>query len=207
MARKKQFDYFGSLDQLASNGYEAAVILHDLLHDYSPARLTTEAERIHALEREGDQLVQAIVNELYDAFITPIDREDIVQIMDKLDDILDGLNATTYLLENLVITSIREGIEHFAQLIVEATAGVKTATKEFSKFKSSKTLKKMIEEVNSIEAQADKLYSQLTKDLFTNEEDPVEIIKWKDILDQLEDIIDDSEDAVDSIDSLVIKNT
>lgn len=207
MARKKEFDYFGSLEQLAKNASQAAIVLNDLITDFSQTRLMTEAEKVHKLEREADQMVQDILNELYDSFITPIDREDIVEITERIDDVIDGINATTYLLENLVITSIRPNTSYFSKFVVDTTSGMLTATKEFAKFKNSKTLKKMIHEVNLIESQADKLYSELTKSLFTEEKDPIEIIKWKDIYDQLENVVNSSEDVVDIIAGLVIKNT
>lgn len=207
MARKKDFDYFGSMEHLAKNASQAAIVFNELMLDYSSTRLMAEAEKIHKLEREADQMVQDIFNQLYDAFITPIDREDIVEITERLDDVIDGINATTYMLENLVITSIRPNTSYFSKFVVDATSGMLTATKEFAKFKNSKTLKNMIHEVNLIESQADKLYSELIKELFTNEKDPIEIIKWKDIYDQLENVVNSSEDAVDIIAGLVIKNT
>lgn len=204
---KKQFDYFGSLEHLAKNASQAAVVLDELITEFSITHLMTCAEKIHNLEREADQIVQDILNELYDSFITPIDREDIVEITERLDDVIDGINATTYMMENLNITSIRPNSNFFSKFVVDVTSGVLTATKEFAKFKNSKTLKKMIHEVNLIESQADKLYSELIKELFTKEKDPIEIIKWKDIYDQLEDVVNTSEDVVDIIAGLVIKNT
>ena len=148
-----------------------------------------------------------LTNELYDAFITPIDREDILVISERIDDILDGINGVTYLFENLVIEKMRPETDVFVDMIVTAAKGVHTATGEFPKFKHSKTLKSMIDEVNTIESEADRLYSRLKKDLFTEEKDPIEVIKWKEIYERLEAIINNSEDAVDIIDGMVIKNT
>lgn len=90
---------------------------------------------------------------------------------------------------------------------VEATAGVLTATKEFAKFKNSKTLHTMINEVSEIEGKADKLYSESLKELFTNEQNPVEVIRWKNVYDQLEELLNASESVVNVIGGLVIKNS
>ena len=144
---------------------------------------------------------------MYDSFITPIDREDILVISERLDDILDGIMGLTYLFENLVITKIRPETNLFAEMIVQATQGVETALKEFPKFKNSKTLRQMINDVNTIESEADLLYSKMKKALFTDEKEVLEIIKWKDIYDRFESIINDTESAVDIIDGMVIKNT
>ena len=207
MARKKSFDYFAAMEQLATNGHLAAKRFLMLMNDYSEASLTEATTEIHALEKEGDEVITELTNELYDSFITPIDREDILIISERLDDILDGIMGLTYLIENLVITSLRPETVAFAVMSELATQGVQTALKEFPKFKNSKTLRQMINDVNCIESEADLLYSKLKKGLFTNEKDVLEIIKWKDIYERFETIINDTEGAVDIIDGMVIKNT
>ncbi|MBO0473299.1 DUF47 domain-containing protein [Enterococcus ureasiticus] len=207
MARKKQFDYFGELEHLAKNAHQAAELLEMIALDYSLELLENEAEKIHVLEREGDQIVQKIMSELYISFITPIDREDIVEITQRLDDVLDTINSIAYLLSSLVVKELNDNAMVFITYGVEATAGVLTATKEFAKFKNSKTLHAMIDEVSEIEGKADKLYSDSLKDLFTNEQNPIEVIRWKNVYDQLEEMLNASESVVDVIGGLVIKNS
>lgn len=207
MARKKHFDYFGELNHLAANASESAQILQAIMQDYSLEKLVDKAEKIHALEKESDEIVQKIVNELYISFITPIDREDIVQITDHLDDILDSINSLTYLMDHLVVESVTEPALELTDYIVKAAAGVQTATKEFAKFKNSKTLVSMIDEVNQIESQGDRLYSNSIKELITTEKDVLKVIKWKDVYDQLEATINACEVAVNIIVGIVIKNS
>lgn len=207
MARKKQFDYFGKLEQMAQYSFESAALLLDLILDYSTEKFLDKSEEIHRLEGLGDRISKEIMTELYDAFITPIDREDIVLITNRLDDILDELNATTYLFENLLVYTIRPNTDQFLQLIVTATSDVVSATKEFAKFKHSKVLKHYIDQVNETESEADKLYSALVKNLFAHEKDPIEVIKWRDIYNHLEMITDACEAAADVIEGLVIKNS
>lgn len=207
MARRKQYDFLDAMAHLTKNAAAAAEVLVQLVKNYSAENLITEAEKIHDLEKEGDKIVTELTNELYDAFITPIDREDILIIAERIDDILDGINALTYLFENLAITKIRPQTDEFAQLVLVAANGVHTAMLEFPKFKHSKTLKKMIDEVNRVESESDRLYSKLKKGLFTEETDLLEIIKWKDVYDRFEQIVNATEAAVDIIDCMVIKNT
>ena len=207
MARKKQFDYFGELEHLAKNAHQAAKLLEMIASDYSLDYLEKEAVKIHDLEREGDQIVKRILSELYVSFITPIDREDIVEITERLDDVLDTINSIAYLLSSLVVKELKKNALVFIDYAVEATAGVLSATKEFAKFKNSKTLHTMIDEVSEIEGKADKLYSESMKELFTAEENPIEVIRWKNVYDQLEELLNASESAVDVIGGLVIKNS
>ena len=207
MARKKQYDYLGTMEKLSENAYEAAKILEEIVADYSLEALEQKSGKIHELERASDAMIDELTNELYDAFITPIDREDILIISERLDDILDGIHAMTYLFENLVITEIRPETDKFTHLLSSATKGVHTAMQEFPKFKNSKTLKNMILKVNHVESEGDRLYSRLKKQLFSEETNVLEIIKWKEIYDRFESLLNDSEDAVDIIDGLIIKNT
>lgn len=207
MARKKQYDFFKAIAQLADNTHQAAEIFAVLVQNYDPATLIADSEKIHILEKDSDQVITELTNELYDAFITPIDREDILVISERIDDILDGINGLTYLFENLVVSEMRPETENFAQMIATAAKGVHTATEELPKFKVSKTMKSLIDEVNSTESEADRLYSKLKKRLFSEETDLLTIIKWKEIYDKFEETINASEDAVDIIDGMIIKNS
>ncbi|MCT8309734.1 DUF47 family protein [Tetragenococcus halophilus] len=207
MGRKKQYDYFKKMEQLAENVHTAAEILEEIVDNYSTTDFSERAEKIHEIEKNSDQIVEELTNELYDAFITPIEREDILVVSERLDDILDGINAMTYLFENLVITQMRAETDKLAALVTEAAKGVHEAMKEFPKFKNSKALKELISDVNYVESQGDRLYSRLKKHLFSKEQDVLEIVKWKEIYDGFELIINYHEDAVDLIDGMIIKNT
>lgn len=207
MGRKKQYDYFKKMEQLAENVHTAAEILEEIVDNYSTTDFSERAEKIHEIEKNSDQIVEELTNELYDAFITPIEREDILVVSERLDDILDGINAMTYLFENLVITQMRAETDKLAALVTEAAKGVHEAMKEFPKLKNSKDLKKLISDVNYVESQGDRLYSRLKKHLFSKEQDVLEIVKWKEIYDGFELIINYHEDAVDLIDGMIIKNT
>ncbi|WJS83099.1 DUF47 domain-containing protein [Tetragenococcus halophilus] len=186
MGRKKQYDYFKKMEQLAENVHIAAEILEEIVDNYSTTDFSERAEKIHEIEKNSDQIVEELTNELYDAFITPIEREDILVVSERLDDILDGINAMTYLFENLVITQMRAETDKLAALVTEAAKGVHEAMKEFPKLKNSKDLKKLISDVNYVESQGDRLYSRLKKHLFSKEQDVLEIVKWKEIYDGFE---------------------
>lgn len=207
MARKKQYNYFQTMELLAKNAHLAAEHLEQIVQTFNPETIEVDSEVVHQLEKENDQLIDELTNELYDAFITPIDREDILIISERLDNIIDGINAMTYLFQNLVITEIRPGADVFASHVNQAVKGVHYAILEFPKFKNSKKMKQLILEVNQIESEADLLYSSLKRELFSNEKDPIEIIKWKEIFERFEKIVNECEISVDVIDGMIIKNT
>ena len=138
MARKKQYNYFNTMELLSENAYLAAEHLETIFENYNAEELIENSEVIHQLEKKNDLLVDELTNQLYDAFITPIDREDILIISECLDDIIDGINSMTYLLENLVVTTIRPETQTFSAFVSRAAKGVHLAMIEFPKFKNSK---------------------------------------------------------------------
>lgn len=207
MARRKKYDYFKTLENIAENSYKSAEVLEKIMQNYSLDHLETESELIHHLEKENDRLILELTNELYDAFITPIDREDIMLLAESLDDILDGINGITYMFENLSIKELRADIDLFANLVVKATKGVLDAMREFPKFKNSKNLRDLLKVVRNTESEADRLFSRLKKELFYGDNDLLEIIKWKEIYERYEWISNSTENAVDLIGNLIIKNT
>ena len=207
MAKKRGYDYFEAMADLAKKSNEAAVLLQQIVSHYEVDEMLRIADQIHTLEREGDEIVAQIMSELNHSFITPIDREDIVLITELLDDILDGINSIPYQFDNFIITKMRPKTEEMANFMVAATAGVAGVTAEFSKFKNSKSLGELISEVNRIESETDCLYSSLLKELFSKETDVLEVIKWKELFRRFENVVDMSEKAVDVLAGLVIKNS
>lgn len=207
MARKKEFNYFTALANLALKGEEAAKVLLVMIQEYDYEKNREKIEKIHLIENEADTISREILDELNHSFVTPIDREDIVGITENLDDIVDGINALAYLFDTYLIKDLRPKTEKIAGYVVEATEGITIATNEFAKFKHSKTLKSMIAQVNKIEEKTDDLYRALIKELFTREADVLNVVKWKSVYEGFEKVINNTEIAADNLEGLVIKNT
>lgn len=207
MARRKGYDYFASMELLANDALCAADILREIVLSYSPEFLRERADEIHDLEKKSDEVVKEIMKELYVSFITPIDREDIVQLVEKLDNIMDGINGLTYEFQYLNIQEMRENTVEYVNLIEMGVASVQEAVKEFAKFKNSKVLEQKIDEANQMESQGDTVYTRELTDLFTNETDPIEVIRWQKVYSSFEKVLDSCEDAADVMTGLVIKNS
>lgn len=207
MLRKKKFDFFEAMEHLSSNAQEISTVLSNMLVDFDPNTWSSQSKRVHKLEDDGDEDVIRIMHELYVSFITPIDREDIVQLVDKLDNIIDGIDGLTYEFDYLNIQTLRPQTDQFMQLICEATVSVEQAVQEFAHFKNSKTLNQNIENANHIESLGDDLYTKNMSILFAEEPDPVEIIRWQKIYAGFEKVLDACEDCADVMTGLVIKNS
>jgi predicted phosphate transport protein (TIGR00153 family) len=184
---------------------KAAQQLLDMLEDYS--NVTERAKLIHETEHEGDKLLHEILHKLNRSFITPIDREDIVTLSGELDDILDSIEDVANLFDMLSITHVRPEALEMAKLILVGCEALNEAIKEFAHFKNSKKLNELIIHVNHAEEEGDRMHRRVIKDIYKNEKDLLELIKWKEIFDMMEDVLDNCENVADLIDGLVIKNS
>lgn len=208
MIRKKKFDFFKAMQHLADDALKASKVLTEIIENYDPDQFSEKCQQINDIETDGDEDVKKMMNELYVAFITPIDREDIVQLVDKLDNIIDGINGLTYEFYYLNIQEMRPETDKFMDLINEAIAAVQQSVAEFSHFKNSKTLVQNIDNTNRIESLGDELYTKHLRKLFSEEEnDPITIIRWQKIYGGFEKVLDSCEDCADVMGGLVIKNS
>ncbi|AUI72301.1 DUF47 domain-containing protein [Companilactobacillus alimentarius] len=208
MIRKKKFDFFKAMQHLADDALKASKVLTEIIENYDPDQFSEKCQQINDIETDGDEDVKKTMNELYVAFITPIDREDIVQLVDKLDNIIDGINGLTYEFYYLNIQEMRPETDKFMDLINEAIAAVQQSVAEFSHFKNSKTLVQNIDNTNRIESLGDELYTKHLRKLFSEEEnDPITIIRWQKIYGGFEKVLDSCEDCADVMGGLVIKNS
>jgi predicted phosphate transport protein (TIGR00153 family) len=179
----------------------AAERLAELVDHYD--RLDERIAEIQALEKRGDELDHEINAKLEDAFVTPFDREDIHQLISRLDDVLDFIEEVAdtcilYKIEEPSSTALAQ-----AEIIVKQTEEIVRA---LEKLKGFKGVGAHWIEIHRLENEGDRVVRQAMADLFTNGVDAVEIIRWKDLYALLEDTIDSCEDVANVIERIVVKH-
>ena len=204
MARKKEMDYFDVLITAVSYSHQAAVALDDLLNNY--VDVSAKAEAIHDLEHMADDECHRLTDALHVAFITPIDREDLYGMIKSIDDITDHIEDVSNRFDMFSIAVVRPEAKQMSRLIVRATDVLRQALVEFKTFKKSKRVNELIRDVNTVEGEGDRLYRNIVKRLFTENERTVDIIKWKDIYDDMENVLDSCEDVANIIEGVLMKN-
>jgi predicted phosphate transport protein (TIGR00153 family) len=202
---KRNYSYFEQFEKQIQFCEKAAEQLVAMLEDYTDVQI--KAERIHDTEHNADEQLHELMQELNRSFVTPIDREDIVHLANALDDITDAIEDVANLLDVMSIETVKPEAKGMSLLIDEGCKALSELVSEFHLFKSSKKLNDLIIKVNEVEAEGDVLHRSVTKELFKNEKDAVELIKWKQIFDTMEDTLDIIEDVADMIDGLIIKNS
>jgi uncharacterized protein len=195
---EKFFDLFV---EDARNVLAGARLLDEFFRSYDQRERI--AVQLRELERQGDVISHNIGSRLAKTFVTPFDREDIHQLISRLDDVLDFIEevADTCILYKIDEPSPRAA-EH-AEIIVRACEEVVRA---LEKLKGFKGVEDHWIEIHRLENEGDRVTRQAVADLFTNGNDAIEIIKWKDVYALLEDAIDACEDVANVIERIVVKH-
>ncbi|MHB8055671.1 MAG: DUF47 domain-containing protein [Candidatus Aminicenantales bacterium] len=160
------------------------------------------------IEHKADEITHEIINLINKSFITPFDREDIYRLIHEYDDIIDLLENTLHNIYLYEVTGKRPFIDEFARLIARATTALIALVKEtFDKQKFTADIWKLIREIHDIEDEGDVIYHRTLRQLFKEEKDPIELIKWKDILITLERVIDVFQYMSNTIEGIVVKGS
>jgi uncharacterized protein Yka (UPF0111/DUF47 family) len=198
----KDIDFFSQFEKAGSNTIEAANILVELFDTFE--NIEERIARIHDIEHENDDLTHETMQQLGQTFVTPIDREDIHALATSLDDVLDLLWAAGDRVALFKVPQGRPGATALARSLQENTIVVHRAMQELRRKKYAAALESCIE-INRLENVADELFRTEIAALFTEETDPILIIKWKEILELLEFATDKCEDVANTIESVVLK--
>jgi predicted phosphate transport protein (TIGR00153 family) len=180
----------------------AADRLAEMLESYD--RLDERVADIQALEKRGDEIDREISQRLEDAFVTPFDREDIHELTVRLDDVVDGIQATA---ETFVIYGVERPTDE-ARALARILADQATQLVEaLTRLDGLKGLDPFLVAVHDLEHEADALSRAAVARLFQDGSDPLEVIKWRDIYRELENAIDAAEDAAEAIERMFHKAT
>ncbi len=204
--KNKEMDYYECFNKASGLSIKAAKQLEDLMTNYMD--VAQKAAGIHEVEHEADGVFHKMVEELSRAFITPIDREDILQIASNIDNIVDNIEDVANMLDMFSIRQIPEPAKIMTSLIVKSCSALEKAVNEFKNFKKSgKQLTQLIIQVNQYEEEGDKFYRRTVKELYLQEANPIEIMKWKEIYDKMEDTLDACEEVANLLEAMAIKNS
>lgn len=208
MAKKTRFDYFDAFERIGAYAEQEANMLLELLTDFDPALLPEQLKRMHELENASDLVNHEVFTNIVTEFITPIDREDIIELTQELDDVVDRIEAV---LQHLYMLNIQEidvpGAMDMARIIVKATEALRQALIEFPNYKKSSTLHKHIVNVNTYEEEADAVYLESLHSLYVENGDALRLTAWSELFDRLERSCDACEHAADVVTTIVMKNS
>ena len=198
---EKFFDLFTSVATLT---VEAARLQQDLLRA-DQQRRGAIVDQIKRLEHQADQVTHEVVTRLDRVFITPLDREDIHLLASRLDDVMDLIDGTARRLQMFRAGEAPDGARLIAEVIIRATEQIQVAVGSLEKNKAGTVLEACVQ-VKRLEEEGDSLYHEWLGKLFEGQPDALQVIKWKEIYDNLEKTLDYIEDAGNVLESISIKH-
>lgn len=204
---KQKNDYFKMMEKQMELSLKSAVLLNEMLSNYDPQKTDEYRISMHALEHEADEVRHEAINRLSREFITPIERDDILLLVQKIDDVTDAIEDVAIDLHMYNIQVLPAHALSMSVLIKRCVTALEKAIRELHNFKRSSTLKPLLVEVNDVESEADDAYLQAVRSLFTTEQMPLSCYAAKAIYDAMESCCDLCEEAADVIENVVMKNT
>ncbi len=167
-----------------------------------------ELKQINEMEQKGDDLQHEVLKIVNVAFVTPIDRIDLVAIMNEIENVTDSIDKIAHTIYMMRITKTNDFLRNFVDLTVEACEKLNALMLALKKFKKNPDdISKLIVEVNNIEDKGDEVYSQSMIHLFETETNPIEIIKNKELYDLLENTLNLCEEVANTVDNIMIAKT
>ncbi len=207
MAKKQDAFYFENFSACVECACEAAHILEDTLKGFDASVLEQRLFEIHTKEHEADGKKHEMLEVLVKAFITPIEREDILQLSQNIDEMVDMLDDVLQRVYCCNVTSVRPDAIEMTSLIVKSCEEVRELMREFADFKHSKKMHDYVIRINTLEEDADKLYIAALRKLHTESTDAVEVFVWHELYGLLEKCMDACEHVADVVESVVMKNS
>jgi hypothetical protein len=194
-------EFYELFIRASANAREMARMLVELLAQWPDGR---EGLRdIRELESEGDRLTHAVINLLNRTFVTPFDRDDMYRLASAIDDVCDHIDEAADNIDAYEVKEVPLKAQQQAEVIHRAASRLHEAVELLEGFKDSQ---RQLVALRELEDEGDRLEREAVAELFRSGADPLTIIRWKDIHDQLEEAIDACENAADVLEAILVKN-
>ena len=205
MAHK--YNYFSALIQMADFACQAAKYFDNVVNNFDTSQLAKKIEELHQIENKADEKRHEIIQNLAKEFLPPIEREDIVELASKLDDIIDGIDDVLQHFYLYNIEKLLPECKDFSKLVVQCCESIKSIADEFNNFRKSPTILANIIHTNKLEGEGDRLYAEMMRKIFTSDISVKEVFIWKNIVMLFENCCDYCEQSAALFEIAIIKNS
>ena len=202
----KDTKFFPLFEQASSNLIEIATNLHEAVN-LSLKEREEKKKKIDALEQKGEDITRQTNLELSRNFITPFDREDIHSLIISIDNVADNLHGAASRMRLYQVDKITKSIRKLSEINLEACQNIDVAVRELRDLKKMKNITDAIVRINKLENKSDNVYDKAVLDLFENETDAKNIIKYKEVLSVLETAADKCKSVASILESISVKHS
>ena len=199
----QEYDFFKSFDKATEYAVAAARLLLRLTQDYANA--DPIARELNDVEHACDDVAHRTMEQLNKSFITPLDREDIHVMILRIDDVVDLTNAAA---NRMAFFGIQSPTDHAVNLAKQIVRGCEKLAEAVRGMRSTRNYEQVMRDcisVHEVENAADDILHAALAELFANEKNAIEVIKWKDIYETMEKVTDRLEDVANVLQGVIVK--
>jgi uncharacterized protein len=200
----KEENFFNYFEELANKIEEGGQFFLEMTknRDYTAEKVA----RLKELEHEADIITHKTYERMHKTFLTPIDREDIYALVNKMDSIMDVIEATAIRIHMYKVKKPDDEIIKQADILFQAIKKIKGIVHGLRDMKNSQMILDGCVEINTLENAGDVVLRTIITNLFIKEQDAIELIKWKEIFERIEEAIDVCEDVSNIVEGIVLKH-
>jgi uncharacterized protein Yka (UPF0111/DUF47 family) len=202
LPRERRF--FDLFDRHAALTVEAARELRALVS--TGADIGPRAKRIEDLEHAADAITHECVEALHQAFITPINREDIHRLISRLDDVIDLVQVAAGRICLYELADMTPGVKELADVLVRSAEEVALVVRDLRDLRRAPAVRERCVDVNRLENEADTILLAALARLFRTEKNPVAIIQWKEVYEIMETATDRCEDVANIVEGVLLEH-
>jgi len=195
-------DFFDTFNQLADCAVEASTCLVTMLDDFTEA--PAQARRVDEVEHRGDELTHVAVAMSFRSFIAPIERRSVQGLVHQMDDVIDMIDSAVRRMMLYGIGEATPTLKAMARVLHSATLEIQKAVKGLNRLKYADAILQPCVEINRLENEGDDLRNEAISGLFDGQHSAVDVLRWKDVYEDVESAIDRCEDVADVLEGIVL---
>jgi uncharacterized protein len=196
----REESFFDLFEQMTLKVKQGADELLAILRNYTD--IDRKASRVLDIEHEGDEITHEVAKRLNTTFVTPFDREDIHRLASNLDHVLDHVEAAA---DYLQLHRIEQPMEQMIELAETLARACDTTAEAMPKLRKMRDLESYWVEINRLENEGDRLFRRTIAELFSGDYKAMDVLKNKDIIEEIEGAIDRVEDVANTVEGIVLK--
>lgn len=200
----KEEKFFDLFEELASKIEEGARLFLAMAESYNYSE--ENIARLKEIEHEADSITHTTYEKMHKTFLTPLDREDIYDLVNKMDSIIDMIEAAAMRMRLYKVKEPAEATIELGKILVQCVGKIKTVVRALRDMKNATMILGACVEINTLENEGDAVLRATIANLFEREKDIFELIKWKEIFERLEEAIDVCEDVSNIVEGIVLKH-
>lgn len=204
---EKEHNYFITFEEQSQLILDLTELLSLTLEKDELLSLDKKLIEAKNIQVEAEEKKEAILYHLYEDFLPPLEREDIIELLRALDNVLENIADLLFRMDIYQIQTISEDLLSFLNLVEKASNENMTMIKELSKYKKPKKIILSIKKINEIKLEGDSLYHQAIKNIYSDEKDSFRRIRYSKVYDGFYETMHSFKELTNSIETMIIKNT